>query len=390
MNTELNTKRGKLLTATLIALAGAGVQQAVAGPEFQVGEQGSMQITYALQMMMEKKEYTSANDDGDSFDTFLRRNRVTFSGQYNDYIGFYAQFEAGNDSKNGNDDRGVYYRDAYLTLDKSDAVRFIAGRYKNTFSRENLEACLEPLTMDRSSLLAYSPYGASRDTGVTMWGNLLDAKLQYRIGVNDGREGEAVVKDNPRITGRVHASLIDPEYNYGYRGTYLGTQTVLTIGAAVDMQKDIAYDDNSTRTGSKDYRATTYDIFYEQPFSFGTVTTSAAVFDYSLDGYAIIADPTLSPYTEREGNYLKMGYMLPNPVGQGRLQLFARNEQVEYDEGTGLSNRSLTALGAHYYINGQSLKVSLEHASHGFDIENDSDASLQDHKQTTLSLQMIF
>ncbi len=68
-------------------------------------------------------------------------------------------------------------RDAYVTLDYTDGLRFIVGRFKNTFTRENLEACLEPLTLDRSETLAYSPFGGTRDTGVALWGNLADAKF---------------------------------------------------------------------------------------------------------------------------------------------------------------------------------------------------------------------
>lgn len=361
-----------------------------AGPSFQVGDQGYMELNYAVQIWAQNRGYTSDTDDGDVTDTFLRRNRITLNGQYNDYVGFYAQLEAGNDSKGGNDDRSVYYRDAYLTLDYRDELRFILGRYKNTFSRENLEACLEPLTLDRGESLPYTPFGASRDTGFTVWGNLADAMLQYRFAFNDGREADEVVKDSPRMTGRVHVSLLDPEYSYGYRGTYLGTQSVLTIGAAVDMQNDVAYDDYSARDGSKDYSATTYDIFYEQPFSFGTITASAAVFEYTLDGYPVDPDPSLTPWTEREGQYVKVGYLFPEQIGMGRLQVFARSEEVEYGEDTGLSDSSLNSFGAHYYINGQSLKISLEHASKEFDEEHPDFASLQDYDQTTLGLQMIF
>ena len=168
MKKKNHYSRRKLFGAMALALTGMGGQQAVvAGPEFQVGEQGYLLINYALQIWAQQRGYTSANDNGDVYDTFLRRNRITFTGQYNDYIGFYAQLEAGSDSKGGNDERSVYYRDAYLTLDYNDAMRFIVGRYKNTFSRENLEACLEPLTLDRSESLAYTllPAVAARCTG---------------------------------------------------------------------------------------------------------------------------------------------------------------------------------------------------------------------------------
>ena len=391
MKNNRHLYRRSLLSALALALTGFGMQQsAIAGPSFQVGDEGYMEINYAVQIWHQNREYTSPTNDGDVFDTFLRRNRITLLGQYNDYVGFYAQLEAGNDSKGGNDNRSVFYRDAYLTLDYSDAVRFIVGRYKNTFSRENLEACLEPLTLDRGESLPYTPYGGTRDTGGTIWGNLGDAMFQYRLSVSDGREDEYVVKSSPRITGRVHVSLLDPEYSYGYRGTYLGTQKVLTIGAAVDSQANIAYGDYANKTDPKDYQAYTYDIFFEYPFSVGTVTASAAYFDYSIDGYPVNPDPEMSLWTERTGGYVKAGYMFPEPLGMGRLQLFAKGEEIDYDVSTGFSDQTWNAVGANYYINGQKLKVTFEYAQVEFNQQSETNAALQDHDQATLALQMMF
>jgi len=244
------------LRQTIVAglLAGLVPASALAGPTIEFGEQGSLTFTYALQGWMQYKGFTSPTDSGSSTDAFLRRNRVTFSGQYNDYVGFYAQFEAGNDSKLGQDNKSIYYRDAYVTLDYRDDLRFIVGRFKNTFSRENLEGCLEPLTLDRAEVLSYTPFGGSRDTGLAIWGNLMDAHLQYRVMIADGREDEYVPKDRPRITTRVHYSFWEPEFNYGYLGTYLGTQKVLTVGAAYDMQSDVAYGNYPSRSNVRTTR----------------------------------------------------------------------------------------------------------------------------------------
>ncbi|MCZ2099409.1 MAG: OprO/OprP family phosphate-selective porin, partial [Anaerolineae bacterium] len=118
-------------------VAGALPLPALAGPTIQLGDQGSLTITYALQGWMQHRSFASDTHSGSATDAFLRRNRLTFSGQYNDYVGFYAQFEAGNDSRFGEDNKSVYYRDAYVTLDYRDDLRFIVGRFKNTFSREN-------------------------------------------------------------------------------------------------------------------------------------------------------------------------------------------------------------------------------------------------------------
>ena len=375
-------------------VAGLFPLAAAAGPTLQFGDQGSLTFTYALQGWIQHKGFTSPTDDGSSFDAFLRRNRLTFSGQYNDNIGFYAQFEAGNDSKLGEDNKSVYYRDAYVTLDYRDDLRFMIGRFKNTFSRENLEACLEPLTMDRAEVLAYTPFGGSRDTGLAVWGNLLDAKFQYRLMVADGREGDYVAEDNPRITGRVHYSFWEPEFNYGYLGTYLGTQKVLTIGAAYDYQAGVAYGNYPTRSDIKDYKAWTVDAFMEYPAQSGVYTVSAAAFKYDTGGAInMTPDPDLPVNSDLEGYYVKAGYMLPGKVAGGRLQFFARHEMSDYGVKTGNAeyyDQTWNSVGANYYLDGQKLKISFEYASISFDEQHPTNPALQDYNQATLGLQFIF
>lgn len=380
-------------TAVAFGLAGAG-PAAFAGPTIEFGEQGFLNIDYELQMWSQYRDYRSADHGGSAYDTFLRRNRLTVSGQHNDYVGFYAQIEAGNDSKGGNDDRATYFRDAYLTFDWNDAVRVIAGRFKNTFSRENLEACFEPLTLDRGAI-SYTPFAGTRDTGVALWGNLLDASLQYRLMLADGREGDDVPRDMPRVTARVHYSFLDPEYFYGYRGTYLGTQRVFTVGAAYDYQADAVYANLPGRTGSEDYKAWTVDFFYENPFDFGTITLSGAYLDYSVGGAARVHESLRDPdpqvtIADREGYYVKAGYLLPNRVGPGRLQFFARHDRAEFDRADGLHDSDINAAGFNYYFDGQQLKLTFEYAQTEFDTEHASIHSLRDNKQATVGFQLLF
>lgn len=389
MNKNKHAQFKRLLIAGAISLTVS--EGAMAGPTIEFGEQGSLTLSYALQGWAQSRSFTSATDDGSQTDMFLRRNRITLSGQYSDSIGFYAQIEAGSDSRAGNDDRSVYYRDAYVTLDYSDPIRFIVGRFKNTFSRENLEACLEPLTLDRAEVLSYTPFGGTRDTGVAMWGNLADAKFQYRVMISDGREGDEVVKDSPRITTRVHYTALDPEYDYGYRGTYLGTRKVLTFGLGYDFQPDVAYADYPARSDPQDYSAWTADVFYEYPYDFGTVTASAAAFDYDVgDTINQNPDPELTVNTQLDGYYAKFGYMFPSPVGAGRLQLFYRHEALDYETGGPYYDNTWNSIGANYYLDGQQLKVTFEYANVSYEEEHPTIHSLQDYDQATLGLQLIF
>lgn len=382
------------LTAALAMMTLAASPAVVqAGPTIMYGDEGFLQLNYELQIWSQYRDYRSASNDGETYDTFLRRNRITLLGQYNDYVGFYAQLEAGNDSRYGNDERDVYYRDAYITFDWDDSLRFIFGRFKNTFSRENLEACLEPLTLDRG-IISYTPFGGTRDTGIAMWGNLADARFQYRLMVSDGREGDEVPKDTPRFTARVHYSFFDPEFSYGYRGTYLGTQRVLTIGAAYDYQADAVYANLPGRTDSRDYSAWTVDAFYEQPMEAGTLTLSGAYMEYSVDGALkgddLLVDNTVTPAAELRGYYVKAGWLFPQRIGIGRLQVFARHEVSDYDRNDPYFDQTINAIGANYYLDGQQLKLTFEYADIKFDEQHPTINSLRDHKQATLGFQLLF
>ncbi len=93
--------------------------------------------------------------------------------------------------------------------------------------------------LDRSLLLAYSPFVHSRDTGVAMWGKLRHAMQQYHVMISNGRQGLGTPKSEPMVTGRITASFVGPGYGYGHESTYLGTMKVPTIGASYQYQPHV-------------------------------------------------------------------------------------------------------------------------------------------------------
>jgi len=387
--------RSRLAAGAALALAMLAAPAALAGPTITYGEEGYLTISYAFQYWTQNRSFTSSTDNGSTWDSFFRRNRLLFAGQANDLVGYYVQFESGNDGKGGQSDKSIYYRDAYLTVDYSDPLRMIIGRFKNTFTRENLEACMEPLSIDRAEVISYTPFGANgggtRDDGVSLWGNLADGKFQYRFMVADGREGDVVPKKSPRLTARVHLSLWDPETDYGYHSNYLGTKKVLTIGAAVDYQANAAYGNYTARTDIKDYKAWTVDGMMEYPTRTGSYVLSAAYMDYDT-GNAINMDPDpqLPVTSQLKAYYVKGAWLYPEKVGWGRIQPYFRFERSKYGVSSGYYSQHWRGGGVNYYFNGQNLRLSLEYANIKFDKQNPTDASLQDYHQTTIALQFIF
>ena len=204
------------------------------------------------------------------------------------------------------------------------------------------------------------------------------------------------------VTALYFNPIFDAASNHGYDtqdyyriDPYLGTQKVLTVGAAYDMQSDVAYANYGGRSDIKDYKAWTVDAFMEYPAPSGVYTLSGAYFKYDTDNAinGLDPDPGLGVNSDLKGWYVKGGYMLPGKVGMGRLQFFARHEKSDYGVKTGLAeyyDQKWNGVGANYYIDGQKLKVTFEYADVSFDTEHPTNPALQDYKQATLGLQFIF
>lgn len=113
-----------------------------------------------------------------------------------------------------------------------------------------------------------NPYG--RDLGVQLRGIVLDGHLEYRAGVFQGRRNPPVTgaaSRNPfRYAARIQVNLLDPEPNYFYAGTYLGTKKIFSLGASVDYQH-----------GDESYRAFGGDAFLDLPAGPGEVTAQVNV-----------------------------------------------------------------------------------------------------------------
>lgn len=347
-----------------------------AGQVLEFGESGFMNIDYQVQLRAAMRDTGSGRTGlDDSKDIYLRRNRLSFLGAVNETFGYALQLEYNGDRRindlsvaKEDSDMDLLVLDAYVTAVISDALQFRLGKSKHVLTREVLEGCFDPLTLDRS-IFILGPFEdkTTRDTGIVAFGNLFSDVFQYRLAIMEGNRSRYSSPESAgyRYTGRVHVSLLDPETGYGYRGTYLGKKNVLTFGFGYEVEADAVY--GTQLTGAEDYSAYTYDAFYEHPGTMGTFTLSGGYLkaDFGEAGVRGVMDAT-GATGEKNGRYGKAAYMV------GKVQVYGRVENWAFAQLNGVGGQEVTQTsgGLNYYVKGQDLKLTLDHTQTDFEKAN--------------------
>jgi hypothetical protein len=136
-----------------------------------------------------------------------------------------------------------------------------------------------------------NPYG--RDVGAQLRGIVLDGLLEYRLGIFQGKRNTppngAASRNDFRYAGRVQLNFLDPETNYFYGGSYLGTKKVFSVGAVFDYQ----------HAGQESYRAFGADAFLDVPAGSGGVTAQVNIL--YRDGGSRIALPSQTAFMAEAG-----------------------------------------------------------------------------------------
>jgi hypothetical protein len=239
-------------------------------------------------------------------------------------------------------------------------------------------------------LLIRAPFVGTRDKGITLWGNLFDGVFQYRLDAMNGRNDSVSAPDsNFRYGARAHVTLLDGEKGYGYKGTYQGKKKVITLGAAYQMEQDVAYGDGANQDDAVDYTGWTVDLFAEYPVEdIGTFTFSTAYVEYDLEDAYTGLDPdsdVIGLNGEKNGGYTKIAYMLPSTP----LQFFARAENWSFAQMDSVYDQEVVWYGGgiNYYFRGQNLKLTLEYSTVDYDTET---AAVEDFDTLTAQIQVIF
>lgn len=224
--------------------------------ELQLDDGTSMRFGVLTQLQYEALGDFTADDGSNavSQNLYLRRTMILIAGtvlhdfEYFIDTDFADLFKAaGEDSlKNG---PGISVKDFFSTYKGlGEAFMIDGGLMLPPLSRNSLQGApfLNGLDFYSSTYVHAGAFGSSsnsfaRDVGVQARGIVPGGRLEYRVGVFQGRrrapDDEHVAATNGfRLAGRLQLNLLDPEKVYFLRGTWLGEKRLLSFAGSYDYQ----------------------------------------------------------------------------------------------------------------------------------------------------------
>ncbi len=324
-------------------------------------------------------QYVSDYDtDGDGLqddslhDFMVRRSYFSIKGTATPQLGFFMHYAADRIGQKDLDNSGMglgsglAVRDAWVTYKLlGDDLMVQVGRMYVPFTRNYGTTSTKALLTTeldwgqggiRSGI--FYPSKVGRDDSVTFWGNVLQDKLQYRLMVGEGVEdsaGKSVVNpdDSLRFAGRISYNFLDPETSWFNKGTSLGKQSVIALGAGFDYQADLEWGAKKDDYKKDDYKGVTADVHVDMPMGDGAITADLAYIKVEnvVNG---VTDSDLAGGEDGEMITGQIGYLLA-----GNIQPFVHAEAILPDAG-GTDDTMVYGVGCNYYIKGLGNKLTAE------------------------------
>ncbi|MBW2099587.1 MAG: hypothetical protein JRG68_02300 [Deltaproteobacteria bacterium] len=307
--------------------------------------------------------------DDDLNDFMVRRAYFSVKGTVNPWISFFVHYAGdrlGQDELTNNSGKGLgsglALRDGWGTVKLlGDDFMIQAGRMYIPFTRNyGTTSTKSLLTTEldwgqggtRSGI--FYPSNIGRDDGVTLWGNILDDKLQYRFMVADGEDEDGRnPDDNLRFAGRLSYNFFDAETKWFNAGTYLGKKRILAVGCGGDTQQDLILNGQE-----EDYQGWTVDVHYDQPTGNGALTFAAAYIDVenTVNGVTWTDIDSGEDFATVSA---KLGYFFDRKIGPGQFQPFIHYENFDAKE-SGDKDTDVYGIGLNYYLKGPANKLSID------------------------------
>ncbi|MDP2227781.1 MAG: hypothetical protein Q8J78_09945 [Moraxellaceae bacterium] len=357
MSIKLHFKRGKTLLGAPLALAAA------VGSVAQAAEVKIPDTTIAASLRT-SFVYTDFDTSGSTADFALNSLSVYLNSKLTDKIKFSlsTEIDAAND---------IQVQDAIAQFEFSPEFNIWAGRFLPPTDRANSTGSYFASHWNFATDGVQDGYefvAFGRADGVAYWGDFADTKLKLSAGLFD----------IPRTTGqnevmtaaRVQYNFWDAEPGYYLSSTYYGDKDILSLGLATNVVE-------GKSTTSLDF------LMEKKVGDGGAFTLEAEYIKYDdLGGYN-------SNFASGDGYFVLGAYLLPTPVGPGKLQFLGKFGTATFEDGNTPDYEQDTAeFNLNYIVKSYNCRLSLFVKDTSFSAAGVA-AGKEDNTQIGLGLQLM-
>jgi len=360
----------KVLSGCVLALvATAAFGQDKGGITVQAtGGEVSLTLGGLLQVQFEDGDRGDSRFPATGEDRFyLRRARLNATGTFAEQFDYRLELDLAGTLGSTNGLR-AQMTDGYVNWSRYAFANVRAGQFKTPFGFEQLYADPRLLTIERT--LANDRLTLNRQLGAQLWGDLLDKRLSYAVGVFNGNGVNNSANDNGKLLWAGRLAAIP------WKGNLLGGPASWAIGGNAFESEDNALSlpdlglDSNLFTGKR--RGYGIDSQLETgPFSLWV--------EY-LQNHL---EPTNGrPFArfDADGWYAQAGFFLVPK----KLQLVLKYDT--FDPSTRVSDNEVSSgtLGLSYYIRGNNLKLQLDY------LRTDLPGNTDTQNKVLMRLQALF
>ncbi len=387
---------GAFVSAALLAVS---AQSALAGAEFKLSDDASLNLGIGLRASYTNTEKSSGNGSAGSNQFSAENTRVYMSGSFGKIFKATMNFDRTNGASGAG---GMQMIDGIAQLEFTEGFNIWAGRFLPPSDRPNLYGPFYTSAWSYPGVASAGPaIGPGRDDGAAAWGSLFDSKFAYSLGAfnghNRGSTAAGAVQSNGAnsllYAGRLQYSFWDAETGYYRNATYLGGKDVLTIGGSIQSQENGV---GSAAAPGK-LKITNIDLLIEKKLAGGFVPTlEAGYYKYSLGtvdcGSGETGSPACVGASSNEGglvagkSYLgTLALLFPDKIGYGQFQPFIRFQK--YNRDVTQTTNKMTDFGVNYIIKGFNAKISAVYSQLN---DNRLAAAFQKKDQFVLGVQLQY
>lgn len=246
----LSLHRPYSLVVLLVALATLVIPTPAHAVKVPLGEGPATLNIGVLAQPWTQLSTNGAPAGGMGTDFFLRRIRLSVSGNVTERVSFFVQTDQPNLGRDGDWNPAFFIQDAFASVKLTDSPVFIdAGMMLAPFTHHSLQGAGTIHTVDLHAALVRFPRNEGRlwrDAGVQVRG--FAGPLHFRAGIFNGIEGtpanptttpptpELNPNDIPRLAAHVRYNLLGTEEGFFFNGIYFADQPKLSVGLGVDYQ----------------------------------------------------------------------------------------------------------------------------------------------------------